>query len=139
MMRAGRFENPGTFERPGPLGRVVRIAAGCAFFYFFVITVTQYGSYVSLALPRHPMRWFGVALSFYVLADVVNVGFTRSWGWWPQLVFGGAALFAMVFDLLQYGSLWGPPLGFLIFLLLAYVTGHLGLSFILAGVVGVPG
>ncbi len=36
-------------------------------------------------------------VSFCVLADVVNVGFTRSWGRWPQRVFGGAVLWVMVF------------------------------------------
>lgn len=33
----------------------------------------------------------------------------------------------------------GPPLGMLVYLLITTVLGYLGLSFILAAVVGVPG
>jgi hypothetical protein len=83
--------------------------------------------------------WLGVALSFYFLAYVVNVGFTITWGRWLQLITVLVAMASVVLDLSVYGSFWGPPLGLLVFVLLAYVTGHLGLSFILAGLLATPG
>jgi hypothetical protein len=139
MVRDGRFASRGTFEKPGPIGRALRLFLGCLLLYFFTLIVADFRETISLAIPRHPMMWFGVALSLYFLGDVVNVGFTRNWQRMPQLVFAVVVLGAVVFDLLAYRSFWGPPLGFLIFFLLAYVTGHLGASFILAGILATPG
>lgn len=138
-MTTRKFEGPGTIERPGPVGRLVRILAGIWFFGWFFRNLIIYTKLVSLVVPTHPMLWFGVAASFYFLAEVVNAGFNRAWGRWPQLVVGLLALAAMLFDLALYGSVWGPPLGLLVFLLLVYVSGHLALSFIAAGISATPG
>jgi hypothetical protein len=133
------FEKPGSLPKPGPIGRMVRIVSGCALLYFFIVTLTNFGNYIGLTVPKHPLIWLGVALSFYFLAYVVNVGFTITWGRWLQLITVLVAMASVVLDLSVYGSFWGPPLGLLVFVLLAYVTGHLGLSFILAGLLATPG
>jgi hypothetical protein len=133
------FEKPGSLPKPGPIGRMVRIVSGCALLYFFIVTLTNFGNYIGLTVPKHPLMWLGVALSFYFLAYVVNVGFTITWGRWLQLITVLVAMASVVLDLSVYGSFWGPPLGLLVFVLLAYVTGHLGLSFILAGILATPG
>lgn len=133
------FEKPGSLQKPGPIGRAIRIGLGCGFLYLFILTIAKFTHYVSSDIPRQPMIWFGVALCLFFLADVVNVGFSRSWGRWPQFIAFLLALAAIAFDLLKYGSPWGPPLGLLVFVLLVYVTGYLGLSFILAAVLAVPG
>jgi hypothetical protein len=133
------FEKPGSLPKPGPIGRMVRIVSGCALLYFFIVTLTNFGNYIGLTVPKHPLMWLGVALSFYFLAYVVNVGFTITWGRWLQLITVLVAMASVVLDLSVYGSFWGPPLGLLVFVLLAYVTGHLGLSFILAGLLATPG
>ena len=110
--------------------------------YWFIQVLTGYRGLLALRqgwdVPQGTW-WIGAALCFYFLSNVVNRGFTRAWRWWPQLIFGLLALLAVVFDFWYYGSLWGPPLGLLLFLLMAYVLGHLGLSFLLAGVLGTPG
>jgi hypothetical protein len=121
------------------MGRGVRVIAGLALLYLFMTTLVDYADYVSLSLPSQPMRWLGVAFSFYFLTDVVNRGFSRTWGRWPQWIVVLLALAAIVVDFLQFESFWGPPLGLLIFVLLAYVTGHLGISFLLAGILSTPG
>ncbi|NIQ40133.1 MAG: hypothetical protein GTN81_16345 [Proteobacteria bacterium] len=139
MFKDARFVSCGTFEKPGPIGRALRLFLGCLFLYSFTLIVADFRELTGLAIPRHPMIWFGVGLSLYVLGDAINVGFTRSWRRWPQLGFAVVGVGAIVFDLLTYGSFWGPPLGFLIFFLLIYVTGHLGASFILAGILATPG
>ena len=107
--------------------------------YFFIVTLTNFGNYIGLAVPKHPLIWLGVASSFYFLAYVVNVGFTITWGRRLQLILVAAAMAAVVLDFFIYRSFWGPPLGLLVFVLLAYVTGHLGVSFILAGILATPG
>ena len=133
------FEKPGSLPKPGPIGRMVRIVSGCVLLYFFIVTLTSFENYFSLTVPKHPLMWLGVALSFYFLAYVVNVGFTITWGRWLQLIMVAAVLATVVLNLSIYGSFWGPPLGLLVFVLLAYVTGHLGVSFILAGILANPG
>ena len=133
------FEKPGAIPKPGPIGRMVRIISGCALLYFFAVTLTNFGNYIGLAVPKHPLMWLGVALSIYFLAYVVNVGFTITWGRRLQFILVAVAMDTIVLDFSIYQSFWGPPLGLLVFALLAYVTGHLGLSFILAGILATPG
>ncbi|MHC4676935.1 MAG: hypothetical protein ACYTBZ_31005 [Planctomycetota bacterium] len=132
------FREPGTFPTPGLFGRVVRIVAGLFLIYFFIKTITGYKSYVAYSLPGGTW-WIGAAAGFYFLSDVVNIGFARSWSRWPQAVALFLALGAVVFDLFQYGNIWGPPLGMLIYILMVFVLGALGLSFLLAGILAVPG
>ena len=138
-MITSKFERPGTVEGPGPIGRVVRIVAGIVFLALFILTVTSYTEIVSSDVPTSLLLWFGVAFSFWVFGYQVNVGFTVTWGRWPHLIVLLLALVAVVLDLSIYGSLWGPPLGLIVFLLLASVTGHIGLSFILAAILATPG
>lgn len=133
------FEKPGSLPKPGPIGRMIRIVSGCALLYFFIVTLTNFGNFIGLAVPKHALMWFGVASSFYLLAYVVNVGFTITWGRRLQLILVVVAMAAVVVDFFIYRSFWGPPLGLLLFVLLAYVIGHLGVSFILAGILATPG
>ncbi len=133
------FEKPGTFPRPGLVGRGIRLVAGAVLLYFFVVVLRNFPAYVSSQVPTHPLLWAGVAFSVYALPEVAGIPFGRDLGRWPRLVFGGLGVAAVIFNLARYSSWWGPPLGLLLFLLLAYVTGALGISFLLAGALAVPG
>jgi hypothetical protein len=106
--------------------------------YFFAKTLIGYRSYISLNLPSG-LWWIGAIVSFYFLPNVVNIGFTRSWGRWPQVVALLLALAATTFDILQYGKVWGPALGLLIWVLMVFVLGYLGLSLVLAAIMALPG
>lgn len=133
------FEQPGTFPKPGPIGRVARLLASVVVLWFFALTLGGYGDMVSLTIPSSPLFWFGVVACFYALPQVVGISAGHDWGRRLQLSLILLALLAVAFDFVRYGQLWGPPLGLLAFLLLAYVTGFAGLSFILAGLLAVPG
>lgn len=133
-----KFRESGAFPKPGPFGRVVRIFAGLFLIYFFIETLTGYKGYVGFNVPGGTW-WIGAAASFYFLSDVVNIGFSRSWGRWPQAVFLVSAAAAAALNLFQYDRLWGPPLGLLIYLLMIFVLSALGISFLLAGILPVPG
>jgi hypothetical protein len=136
--RTTDFKEPGTYARPRLLGRGIRIIAGLTLIYFFIKTLTGYKGYVGDSLPGGTW-WIGAIISFYFLSDVVNIGFTRSWGRWPQAVALILALAAVTFNFIQYGDMWGPPLGLLVYLLMVVVLGYLGISFLLAGILAVPG
>ncbi len=125
--------------RPGIVGRGIRLAAGFGLLALFVATLLDPMDWLSNTAPTSLGLWFGGALSFYALRRVPDKGFGRSWGRWPQVIVGLLALIAIVYSLIFSGHWWGRPLGTLIFVLILYVTGHLGLSFVLAGILGQPG
>jgi hypothetical protein len=137
-MTTSGFERPGTLPRPGLQGRATRILFGIASLAFFGWTLANYTTLVSSGVPNVGW-WIGAGWGFYLLTDVINIGFTRTWGRWPQLVVLLLALAAVALDLSIYGGFWGPPLGLLVFLLLAFVFGPLGLSFILSAIFATPG
>jgi hypothetical protein len=134
-----------TFARPGWLGRGVRLATGTGLLVLCLVTLTDYAAYVGGGLPHGLSRWLGIALCGYFLSEggnhggVVNRGFARAWGRWPQLIVVLSAIMAIFYNLIRSGSWWGTPLGILNFVLVVYYTGHLGLSFVLASILAHPG
>lgn len=136
------FEKPGSLPRPGALGRGLRLALGILFLYFFLGNLTSFEGYLALRegwdVPGGTW-WIAAALGFYFLNDIVGMGFGRAWRWWPQLIFALLALAAATLDLWVYGSLWAPPLGFLVFLLVVYVFAHVGVSHLVAAIFATPG
>jgi len=133
------LNDSGSLPRPGPLGIVVRLIAAFVLLSVFSSVVAAYPDMVSSTFPSSPLLLFGVALTFYFLPDVLNPGVGRDWGRWPQKAFLLAAGVAAVADVVFYGSFWAPPLGFLLFLLVAFVTGLGGLSFLLSAILALPG
>lgn len=136
---ATKFEQSGAFPRPGPIGRTTRLVIGLVVLWFFTLVLRGYGNMVDLTSPRSPLFWFGVVACFFGLPQVVDISVGRKWGRRLQLSSLVLALLAVAFDFVRYGQLWGPPLGLLTFVLLAYVTGFAGLSHLLAGLLAVPG
>ena len=137
-MEKTAFVTPETLVRPGPIGRVVRLLLGI----FCCYGAYRYGESPN-ALVRHDFPdlylFVAPAVAFWLLPPVVNLGFGVSWQRRPQgavLLLAGAAALA---DFLLYGSFWGPPLGWVVFALTVYTLGHLGISFVLAALLGTPG
>jgi hypothetical protein len=137
-----RFESTGTLGRPGPIGRWWRIANGTGVFAIIIWIVANFPTYVRSDAPSllgAVLIFLGVFAAFANLQSTINIGFTRNWGTWPMAVAAVPFLAAVVFDLLQYQHVWGPPPGVLALTFMVLVFGHLGLSFTLAGVFAVPG
>ena len=76
---------------------------------------------------------------FYFLNDVFNIGFNRRWGRWPQYSFVLLVAGAILIDFAQYGGFWGPPVGWLIHLMMVGVGGIIALSFLLSAILASPG
>ena len=95
--------------------------------------------WITATMPRSVGMWFGAVICFYALRGVPDKGFRRTWGRWPQLIMACLIVLAVAYNLLSTGTWWGQPLGALIFLLIIYVTAHLGLSFVLASILAHPG
>ena len=124
--------------KPGPIGRSVRLALGLFLLYFAVSALTQYrlgGSPSATDLGV----WIGLAFAVYYLPDVINLGLGRSWGRRPLFVGVTAVGVAGLIDGVSSGTVLGPALGLIVFLLIAYAFTHIGLSMILASIIAAPG
>ena len=124
---------------PGLLGRGVRMVLGVGLLVLGIATLRTPTNWISANVPQSPGMWLGAAICFYVLRSVPDKGFQRAWGRWPQLITVLLAIMAIVYNLVRTGHWWGQPLGALIFMLIVYVTAHLGLSFVLASLLAHPG
>ncbi len=134
------IRTPRTVVAPGLWGRTLRIFIGAwqiSFIYWMLLNFNSfvYGQPNLIWLPY----FIGIAIAFRWLPEVVNLGFSVSWG--KQLRFAYVFFFlgAVVLDLFLFGNMWGPPLGILLFLLGLYLHTHLGIAHILSGIIGTPG
>jgi hypothetical protein len=130
-----RFDQPGTLVRPGPMGRLIRLLLGlvCIQFTYEWLLVFDFTDL------RAQLLWVWVALSAYFAADVVNIGFGVRWGQWPRVALAvtlgtGLALALVVDGHWVSEWLWQPLRWAEI-----YLFGHLGVSFLLAALLGTPG
>jgi hypothetical protein len=133
------FEKPGTFPKPGPIGRLLRITLG-------LITLFTAANRAYLGTPEFddvaadPGFWFAVAISFYFLRDMIEGGFgLSSWGRRSQALVLLLTVAALIFDLLVYGSVWEPALGVLVNWLMVIAFGYLGPSLLLNGIFATRG
>ncbi len=133
------FEKPGTFPKPGPIGRILRIALG-------LIALFTAANRAYLGTPEFddvagdPGFWFAAAISFYFLRDMIEGGFgLSSWGRRSQAVVLLLMVAALIFDLLVYGSIWEPALGVLVNWLMVIAFGYLGPSLLLSGIFATRG
>ena len=83
--------------------------------------------------------WVGVFFALYYLPDLFVVGLSRPWGRWPQTAALLIATGLLVVDFSAYGSGWAPPLAWAIFTFTAFFYGLIGLAFLLAAFLAVPG
>ena len=137
-MPLGDFQEAGTVPKPLPIGRVGRLVFGAGALFYFVWNIIQLSTRVSSDVP--PVGYFvGVGFAFWYFSDLVVVGFSRGWGRWPQAAVLPFALALVVADLVAYGSAWGPPLGWGVFVFTELFFGYIGISFLLAAILAVPG
>lgn len=142
---------PGSLVRPGPIGRIVRLAMGVACLYAMYQIVLNGWSIVmnpvsvfvrftdqgSVAVQTDLVMASLVAL--FILNYVVNIGFGKSWGRWPSYLSIGVMLILAAAGWLFAGSPDHPTLGFALWTWLTYFYTHLGLSFVLSAVIATPG
>ena len=111
---------------------------GFASLVYFIWNIIQLSDRVGSDLPAGGY-FVGVAFAWWYLSDLVVVGFSLSWGRWPQAAVFPIALALVVADLVAYESAWGPPLGWGVFFMTELLYGYIGVSFLLGGIFAVPG
>lgn len=137
-MPLGDFVEAGTIPRPLPIGRVARLVFGAGALFYFIWNITQYSDRVGSEIPEVGY-WVGVGIAYWYFSDLVDVGFSRSWGRWPQAAIIPLAAALVVAGLVAYENAWDLPLSWGVFILVEIFFGFIALSFLLAGTLAVPG
>lgn len=134
-----KLDNPGSLPRPGPIGRLARLGVGALCLWYVYGLVQVSGDLMRADGHIRSLVWNGVPFGLFLISYVVNIGYSRAWRKWPAAVcaiaFAGIALFGYVTvktaeTTLLAQSIWCWEL---------YVFVHLGLSFLIAGVISTPG
>ena len=134
-----QLEEPGSLTKPGPVGRLVRLAfaALCLYYVWGLIAATT--NPIGSDSHVRPVIWNGIIFGLFLISYVINIGFSRSWKKWPAIisacVFAGIAGIGYVGNgnpetILLARSIWAWEL---------YLFTHLGAAFLIASLIGTPG
>ncbi len=137
-MTLGDFVQPGTIPKPLVIGRSGRLIFGFGALVFFAWMVIQRESVIGSDVPDLGW-WIGGFFAFYYLPDLFIVGLSRPWGRWPQAAAVLIAIALLAADFAAYGTGWAPPLGWGVFIFTAFFYVVIGVAFLLAAFLAVPG
>ncbi|MEE9173783.1 MAG: hypothetical protein V3U30_02265 [Thermoplasmata archaeon] len=139
------YVKPGTLVRPGPWGRVGRLVIGglqvsattLALLYANIFLQPEKAFQINLFVPIYIGISSVIALRW--LSYMVNIAFRVTWGGRLYWVLLGLVALTLVLSLALFGAVWAPPFSLLVFLVILYTTGHLGVSHVLAAILATPG
>ena len=134
-----KLDEPGSLPRPGPIGRVVRLAFGVLCLSYVVGLIDVTGDLFTNDGHIRSVVWSGILISLFLISYVINIGFSRAWKKWPALVSGGVLLVIGGIGYVMEGTVetnflaqavWGWEL---------YLFSHLGMAFIISALIATPG
>ncbi len=135
------METPGSQPFPGPLGRIVRFGAGALILYMYLPeALFHHEGLIRIGWHVEMLGWlFAIVVGLHLLPVIIDRGFGLSWGRRPQLLFAALAIVGLGYDRIVYGTFWAPPVAWLTFVTITFVIVHLGISFVVAGLLATPG
>lgn len=134
-----KLDAPGTLPRPGPVGRIVRLAFGFLCTWYIARLVGIADSLFDSDGNIRTIIWNGILPGLFLISYVINIGFSRAWRKWPAIVSGGAFLTLAGAGFLTTGAPETMLLARTMWLWEVYLFSHLGLCFLLSAVIGTPG
>ena len=137
-MPLGDFVQPGTLPKPLTIGRAGRLLFGVGALYYFAWLMFQREALIGTSGIDVGLLT-GAFFALYYLPDLFIVGLSRQWGRWPQVAALAASAALLVADFAFYGAGWAPPLGWGVFILTVFFYGLIGVAFLLAAILAVPG
>ena len=132
------LQQPGTLAPPGIIGRGLRLIIGLWILFAIMPLVTQFRPGDSFGIDNFSI-WFGLFMALWVSEDVINVGFGRDFGHGPRYGIIILLILGALADYLTQGVFWGDKLALAIAGVLVFVLGYLGISFVTAAALAVPG
>ncbi len=134
-----KLDEPGSLPRPGPVGRVVRLAFGSLCLWYAVSLLQVTGNFFGSDGHIKPLIWNGIIIGLFLVSYVVNIGFSKPWKKWPAAISAGAFLLIAAAGFLMQGNVETWLLAWAIWGWELYVFSHLGFAFIIAGVIASAG
>ena len=134
-----KLDDPGSLPRPGPIGRLVRLAFGliCIWYVFLLIGIS--GELMSGDGRIRPVVWNGVLIGLFLISYVINIGLSREWKKWPALISGGIFLVIAGIGYLTKGTIETELLARAVWGWEVYLFSHLGGAFVISTLIGTPG
>ena len=134
-----KLEECGSLPRPGPIGRVVRLLFGFICLWYVQGLIQIAGNLLGGDGHIRPVVWNGVLIGLFLVSYVVNIGYSRTWKKWPAFISAGAFVAVAGFGHFIDGVVETSQLARTIWCWEIYVFSHLGLAFVIAGLIGTPG
>jgi hypothetical protein len=134
-----KLDEPGTLPRPGLVGRLARLALGALCLWYVYGLVMIGGDVMSPAGNVPTMIWNGILPGLFLVSYVVNIGYSRAWKKWPAIISALAFAAVALVGQVTSGTVETVALARLVWSWELYVFAHLGLSFLLAAMIGTPG
>ena len=135
MNETFRFDAPGTLEKPGPIGRLVRLGSGVLCLWL----VWQLAVDSNTSTLRDPAYLLFAFFCLMLAPYVVNIGFGVKWGAWPRIVSLGILVAGVIVSYAFAGNLLDIPLWATATTWMVYIYAHLGISFVLSALLATPG
>jgi hypothetical protein len=134
-----KLDEPGSLPRPGPVGRLVRLALGVLCLWHVNSLIQVSGDLISTNGSIQPLIWNGVIIGLFLVSYIVNIGYSRAWKKWPAGVSAAALAIIAIIGYAMAGTIETNLLARSIWIWELYVFVHLGLAFVIAGAIGTPG
>lgn len=133
------FLNAGSLSPPGAIGRSVRVMVGLLIIYGFYGFCSGVLNGQHSYLPTDVLFWLAVLVSYYSLPPVFNIGYGVNVGDWVRRFYAISLVAILAFGYLSGGTAWSSTVGLLVYGLVIFVFVQLGPSFLVSGVLAVPG
>lgn len=134
-----KLDEPGSLSRPGPIGRTVRFAFGLLCLWYIVSLIKLAGNLINGDGHIRPIIWNGIIIGLFLISYVVNIGFSRAWKKWPAIISASIFLLTAGIGYITQGSFETSLLAHVVRGWELYLFSHLGLAFILSGIIGSAG
>ena len=134
-----KLNDPGSLPRPGPIGKIVRLAFGILCLWHIAGLIQVTGNLLDSDGHIKQVIWNGLPIGLFLVSYVVNIGFTRAWKKWPLFISAGVFLLIGMGGLLIQDSFESNLLAQVIWGWELYVFSHLGLAFVVSSIIGSAG
>lgn len=134
-----KLDEAGTLPRPGPIGRLVRLAFGVLCLWYVLGLLQMSADLMAADGHVRPVVWNGIIPGLFLISYVVNIGYSRAWKRWPAIVSAGVFLGIAAFGYLAEGAVETIALARAIWGWELYLFLHLGIAFVISAVIATPG
>ena len=134
-----RLDEPGSLPRPGPIGRIVRLALGLMCLWYVSGLIQVSGSLIAGDGHIRSVVWNGILPGLFLISYVINIGFSRAWKKWPAIVSAGVLLVTAGIGYATQGTVETNLLAGTVWAWEIYLFSHLGIAFVISAIIATPG